>query len=179
MLGLFFESWFLFPQFIAKVETANEDRITMELPTKWDETPLGFTLKALLWKISPSKAAEVVAVWATGSMVVCPGWELVVFKSSAASVGGVCISLSWLSSCWPWSCVLSDASPDPFLYFYLETSQSPYLIPLSDLVSHCVNGIKNRKPLPDKGNGCYIFQPIYSKPRLYTLFILDNPALIT
>ena len=70
MLGLFLDSWILFPQFMAKVETANEDRITMELPTKWDDAPLGVALRALLEKASLSKAAAVVFIaGATDSMV--------------------------------------------------------------------------------------------------------------
>lgn len=34
LLGLFLDSWILFPQFIAKLETANEERMMIELPTK-------------------------------------------------------------------------------------------------------------------------------------------------
>lgn len=69
MLALFLDSWFLFPQFMAKVETAKEDRITMELPTKWDDAPRGAILSALLGKVSLSKAWPVVAACATDSMV--------------------------------------------------------------------------------------------------------------
>lgn len=68
MSGLFLDSWIFFPQFIAKVETAKDDRITMEVPTKWDEAPRGVALRALLGKLSLSRAAVELTVWATDSI---------------------------------------------------------------------------------------------------------------
>lgn len=151
MLGLFFDSWNLFPQFMAKVETANEDRITIELPTKWDDAPLGVILRALLRKVSLSKAGVAVTVWATDSMVMLLGCKVVLVRSSAASAGAVWISVLTNTLQVLICCVLSDSFPDPFLFAHLWTPQTPHLIPLSSLVSYCVNGIKNSKPMPEEG----------------------------
>lgn len=73
-MGLCLDSWIFFPQFIANVETANEDRIIMELPTKWEDAPLKVVLTAFLGKVSLSKAAAAVTVWTTGSMAIAVVW---------------------------------------------------------------------------------------------------------
>lgn len=54
---------------MAKVETAKEDRMTIELPTKCDDAPRGEILSALLGKVSLSKGWLAVAAGATDSMV--------------------------------------------------------------------------------------------------------------
>lgn len=89
MLALFLASWFLFPQFMAKVETAKEDRITMELPTKWDEAPRGVILSALLGKVSLSNAWLAVAACTTDSMVLVLGGGLLL-----CSLGRRCLGLA-------------------------------------------------------------------------------------
>lgn len=70
MLALFLDSWFLFPQFMAKVETAKEERMTIELPTKCDDAPRGVILSALLGKVSLSKGWLAAAACTIDSMVV-------------------------------------------------------------------------------------------------------------
>lgn len=75
---------------MAKVETAKEDRMTMELPTKCEDAPRGVILSALLVKVSLSKAWLAVAACATDSMVLVLERSLV-FRSLA---GGVWVSLS-------------------------------------------------------------------------------------
>lgn len=54
---------------MAKVETAKEDKMTIELPTKCDDAPRGEILNALLGKVSLSKGWLAVAAGATDSMV--------------------------------------------------------------------------------------------------------------
>ncbi|CAL8332841.1 unnamed protein product [Merluccius merluccius] len=54
---------------MASVDTAKDERMMMELPTKWEEAPRRFTLGGLLGKGSLSDGAPL-----TVSMVtVCPG----------------------------------------------------------------------------------------------------------
>lgn len=113
MLGLFvFDSWICFPQFIAKVKTANEDRITIELPTKWDAAPLGVTFRALLGKVSLSKAAVLVAVWAAGSMITLLEWQLAK-RWLPCSLSSRSLDLLTRRRSWT---VLSDCFSDHFLY---------------------------------------------------------------
>lgn len=87
MLALFLGSWFLFPQFIAKVETAKEDRMTIELPTKCDDAPRGVILSALLVKVSLSKAWLAVAACATDSMVLLLEGSLLFCSLSSRCLG--------------------------------------------------------------------------------------------
>lgn len=82
-------SWIFFPQFIASVETANEDRMMMELPTKWDDAPLGVALRALRDTASLSKAAVADVFWSTVSTFMMLGGTPVLVSASAGGVASV------------------------------------------------------------------------------------------
>lgn len=62
----------------------------------------------------------------------------------------LCGSLSWPTRCRSWSVVFC-LIPFLILFVHLWTPRAPHLIPLSSLVSYCVNGIKNSKPMPEEG----------------------------
>lgn len=74
---------------MAKVETAKEDRMTIELPTKCDDAPRGAILSALLGKVSLSKGWLAVAACATDSMVLVLEGSLVL-----CSLGRRCLGLA-------------------------------------------------------------------------------------